>query len=146
MTAPADDIPFGVSEQSDQNENTWRPIGDVTLELIRPHILNRPSLLEALSCYEDTIGLRGGVELDRAIDGTPRDLLPHRQGMPMEWSAHLYTLMDLSLGDLREFMGRVIDTFASVEIDPKQPSAEAMLCVAEDLIILFRVYDGRLGA
>lgn len=145
MTAFAEITPFRDSEQSAQTENTWRPICDVTLDLIRPHILNRPTLLEALARYEDTIGLRGGVELSTAIDGAPRDTLPHRQGMPMEWSAQLYTLMGLCPGGLQDFMERIIDTLASVEISPEQPTAEAMLCVAEDLAILARIYEGRLG-
>ena len=142
---PARPNPNGISdpEQPEQGDN-WRSIGAVADDVCRAAILRCPDLLTALVRYERIVRAQGGVHIHKAVDGTIREKFSHRHNMPHEWSAIFHTIIGLCDGST-ELLEQVTDILASVELEVAQPSLEAMLCVAEDLVILARIYAGRLG-
>lgn len=113
-----------------------------------PEIIARgcADLIVALEEYEEMIRRDGGVDVATAIDGTPRQTLPHRDPtMSFHWWDSYQAMLCLADGSmgLLEQVGLVL---APLDLESPGPSMEAMLCVAEDLTILANLYQGRLGA
>lgn len=101
-------------------------------------IVMRPgrSLSDALGLYTELSQDRGGVDLAVAIDGSDRASLQHRAGMPKQWFGYFLTMIGLCDGDT-SLLENVAELFAGMDIEGAHPSMEAMLCAAEDFVILF---------
>lgn len=97
------------------------------------------NLLAALSVYEAFVRELGGVDISIAIDGTNREALPHRDGMPKDWAGYFATTLGLCGGETH-LLHNITDILSGVNIEASQPSFEAMLCVAEDIDIISRNY------
>lgn len=97
------------------------------------------NLLAALSVYDAFTREIGGVDIATAIDGSDREFLPHRVGMPKDWAGYFATALSLCGGETH-LLHNVTEILSGVRLEATQPSFEAMLCVAEDLIIIAKAY------
>ncbi|PZQ49737.1 MAG: hypothetical protein DI556_09710 [Rhodovulum sulfidophilum] len=93
----------------------------------------------ALNVYTALSQERGGVDLVLAIDGSERAKLPHRASMPKNWFGCFHTMIGLCDGDT-SLLDNVTDLFSGIPIDGWQPSLEAMLCAAEDYVMIFDAF------
>ncbi len=96
-------------------------------------------LLTALSVYEVFVRELDGVDLAVAINGVDRASLAHRDGMPDDWAGYFGTTLGLCRGEIH-LLQNVADILSGTKLEAAQPSFEAMLCVAEDLIIIAQAY------